>query len=275
MVWGWLRKLENGTMKSRVWLSSIGGAVMHNRASASWLSHHSNARISFGHEGHSTCRELHRDMRCIFASILKLRSDQGDRHSLFPQRSEMMVPTRIQTLRAVVSPTSRKCCTLWLLQTYITKVWYTFNKDSPPYWSFDPLTSSTPFEWWRISNLPPNIQKRTGCFDVDGFWMALRGDNHVQEKTILGEEQIKKFISPTVPAPKGFEINGRCLPDIDDPECPHVWKKMPRSERCGDNKMNGRSDKIYSAHISGIQMIGVVANWFGKGVMNSIKLVDK
>jgi len=68
----------------------------------------------------------------------------------------------------------------------------------------------------------------------------------------------------------------RCLPDIDDPECPQCAKENAtiRDLRSQQDEWAERQD-LFRAHLrASDDKFGVVANWFGKGVMNSIKLVD-
>ena len=70
--------------------------------------------------------------------------------------------------------------------------------------------------------------------------------------------------------------NCRCLPDIDDPECPQCAKENAtiRDLRHQQDEWAERQD-LFRAHLrDSDDKFGVVANWFGKGVMNSIKLVD-
>ena len=72
------------------------------------------------------------------------------------------------------------------------------------------------------------------------------------------------------------EVNYRCLPDIDDPECPQCAKENAtiRDLRRQQDEWAERQD-LFRAHLhDSDDKFGVVANWFGKGVMNSIKLVD-
>src|ERR1700738_4239474 len=73
-----------------------------------------------------------------------------------------------------------------------------------------------------------------------------------------------------------FTTDGRCLPDIDDPECPQCAKENAtiRDLRLQQDEWAERQD-LFRAHLrDSDDKFGVVANWFGKGVMNSIKLVD-
>lgn len=75
---------------------------------------------------------------------------------------------------------------------------------------------------------------------------------------------------------KRWWVNGRCLPDIDDPECPQCAKENAtiRDLRRQQDEWAERQD-LFRAHLrDSDDKFGVVANWFGKGVMNSIKLVD-
>jgi vacuolar protein sorting-associated protein 11 len=70
--------------------------------------------------------------------------------------------------------------------------------------------------------------------------------------------------------------NLRCLPDIDDPECPQCAKENAtiRDLRNQQDEWAERQDLFRSHLRDSDDKFGVVANWFGKGVMNSIKLVD-
>ena len=73
-----------------------------------------------------------------------------------------------------------------------------------------------------------------------------------------------------------MDVNTRCLPDIDDPECPQCAKDNAtiRDLRRQQDEWAERQD-LFRAHLrDSDDKFGVVANWFGKGVMNSIKLID-
>ena len=73
-----------------------------------------------------------------------------------------------------------------------------------------------------------------------------------------------------------YESNDSCLPDIDDPECPQCAKDNAtiRDLRHQQDEWAERQD-LFRTHLrDSDDKFGVVANWFGKGVMNSIKLVD-
>jgi hypothetical protein len=74
----------------------------------------------------------------------------------------------------------------------------------------------------------------------------------------------------------GDGVDDRCLPDVDDPECPQCAKENAtiRDLRRQQDEWAERPD-LFRAHLrDSDDKFGVVANWFGKGVMNSIKLVD-
>ena len=86
---------------------------------------------------------------------------------------------------------------------------------------------------------------------------------------------VQTFISSKVPY--FWELsNLRCLPDIDDPECPQCAKENAtiRDLRNQQDEWAERQDLFRSHLRDSDDKFGVVANWFGKGVMNSIKLVD-
>lgn len=74
----------------------------------------------------------------------------------------------------------------------------------------------------------------------------------------------------------GLWVDDRCLPDVDDPECPQCAKENAtiRDLRRQQDEWAERQD-LFRAHLKDSDdKFGVVAKWFGKGVMNSIKLVD-
>jgi len=81
---------------------------------------------------------------------------------------------------------------------------------------------------------------------------------------------------PTVHFMCKHSFHQRCLPDIDDPECPQCAKENAtiRDLRHQQDEWAERQD-LFRAHLrDSDDKFGVVANWFGKGVMNSVKLVD-
>jgi len=88
---------------------------------------------------------------------------------------------------------------------------------------------------------------------------------------------VQAFVPPTVPfLAKLMRLIRRCLPDVDDPECPQCAKENAtiRDLRRQQDEWAERQD-LFRAHLrDSDDKFGVVANWFGKGVMNSIKLVD-
>jgi len=88
---------------------------------------------------------------------------------------------------------------------------------------------------------------------------------------------VQTFVPPAVPFLAEFmRLIRRCLPDVDDPECPQCAKENAtiRDLRRQQDEWAERQD-LFRAHLrDSDDKFGVVANWFGKGVMNSIKLVD-
>ena len=81
----------------------------------------------------------------------------------------------------------------------------------------------------------------------------------------------QRFAAPVI-----YLLTFRCLPDIDDPECPQCAKENAtiRDLRNQQDEWAERQDLFRSHLRDSDDKFGVVANWFGKGVMNSIKLVD-
>ena len=73
-----------------------------------------------------------------------------------------------------------------------------------------------------------------------------------------------------------LQSNNRCLPDIDDPECPECAKENAtiRDLRHQQDEWTERQDLFRAQLKDSDDKFGVVANWFGKGVINRIKLVD-
>ena len=68
----------------------------------------------------------------------------------------------------------------------------------------------------------------------------------------------------------------RCLPDIDDAECPQCAKENAtiRDLRRQQDEWTERQD-LFRAHLrDSDDRFGVVANWFGKGVMNNPKFLE-
>ena len=98
---------------------------------------------------------------------------------------------------------------------------------------------------------------------------------------VVHPSTFQPFIScANIPFINGITPNtltyNRCLPDIDDPECPQCAKENAtiRDLRHQQDDWSERQD-LFRAHLrDSDDKFGVVANWFGKGVMNSIKLVD-